>query len=339
LLHLVLIVFGPLLTPYSPTEFHSIPMSGEEAVAKATSDVDFRIYTESGRLPQSTNKQALVQFYQAHLGAVDQTGAYNADVSEARLNKLAQEWEEDQRVYIAGATGKLRTLEAPSVRFWFGTDNFGRDILSRVMTGATSLISVAAAGALLGITFGTVLGMSSGFKGGRTDEVVMRVMDGMMSFPSLLIALLVLTSLGPNPVNVVGTLGVVSVAPVSRVMRSVTLAVKNLEFVESARLRGEPTLYITFREILPNALPVLAVEASVRFSYAILLVASLGFLGLGAQPPSSDWGLMISESRRFIVAAPWVAVAPAVAVATLVIGVNLLADGIRQARDLPMGND
>ena len=230
-------------------------------------------------------------------------------------------------------------LEAPSLQFLLGTDQFGRDVLSRVMSGATSLISVSVAGAMLGIILGTVVGMSSGYKGGRTDEVVMRIMDGMMSFPSLLIALLVLTSLGPNPINIAGTIGVVFIAPVARVMRSSTLAVKSLEFVDAARLRGEPVIYIVFREILPNTLQVLAVEASVRFSYAILLVASLGFLGLGVQPPSSDWGLMISESRIFIVAAPWIALAPGLAVASLVIGVNLLADGIRQARLLPVKGD
>ncbi len=230
-------------------------------------------------------------------------------------------------------------LEPPSLQFLLGTDQFGRDVLSRVMSGATSLISVSVAGALLGIILGTVVGMSSAYKGGRTDDIVMRIMDGMMSFPSLLIALLALTSLGPNPINIAGTIGVVSIAPVARVMRSSTLAVKGLEFIDAARLRGEPDIYIVFREILPNILPVLAVEASVRFSYAILLVASLGFLGLGVQPPSSDWGLMISESRIYIVAAPWVALAPGVAVASLVTGVNLLADGIRQAKQLPLKGD
>jgi len=228
-------------------------------------------------------------------------------------------------------------LEGPSSQFWLGTDQFGRDILSRVMIGARSIIGISAAGALLGITLGTLVGMGSGYKGGKTDEVVMRVMDGLMSFPSLLMALLVLTSLGANAVNIVLTIGIVFTAPVARVMRSVTLALKTQEFVQSARMRGEPPPYIIFREILPNALPVLVVEASVRLSYAILLASSLGFLGLGVQPPSSDWGLMISESRRFIVDAPWVALAPAGAVASLVVGVNLLTDGIRQARRLPKG--
>jgi len=228
-------------------------------------------------------------------------------------------------------------LEGPSSQFWLGTDQFGRDILSRVMSGARSIIGISVAGAALGIALGTLVGMSSGYKGGKTDEVVMRIMDGLMSFPSLLMALLVLTSLGANAVNIVLTIGIVFTAPIARVMRSVTLTLKTLEFVQSARMRGEPQPYIIFREILPNTLPVLAVEASVRLSYAILLASSLGFLGLGVQPPSPDWGLMISESRRFIVDAPWVALAPAGAVASLVVGVNLLTDGIRQARKLPKG--
>jgi peptide/nickel transport system permease protein len=205
------------------------------------------------------------------------------------------------------------------------------------MSGARSIIGISVAGAALGIVLGTLLGMSSGYKGGKTDEVVMRVADGLMSFPSLLMALLILTSLGASGVNIVLTIGVVFVAPIARVMRSAMLALKTLEFVESARMRGESDVYIIFREILPNALPVLAVEASVRLSYAILLASSLGFLGLGVQPPSPDWGLMISESRRFIANAPWVALAPAGAVASLVVGVNLLTDGIRQARRLPKG--
>ena len=230
-------------------------------------------------------------------------------------------------------------LAAPSTRFWLGTDNFGRDILSRVMSGAGSIISMSAAGAALGIALGTVVGMSAAYKGGKTDEVIMRVMDGLMSFPSLLLALLVLTTLGASWQNIVLTIGVVSMPGVARVMRSATLSLKTLEFVQSARLRGEPALYIIFREILPNTVPILLVEASVRLSYAILLASSLGFLGLGVQPPSSDWGLMISESRRFIVQAPWVALVPAGAVASLVVGVNLFSDGLKQARGLPQRED
>ena len=219
----------------------------------------------------------------------------------------------------------------PSSQFWLGTDQYGRDVFSRVICGATSLIATAAAGAALGIVLGAVVGIGSGYTGGQIDEVVMRVMDGLMSFPTLLLALLVLFTFGPSRVNIAATIGFVSMPGIARVVRSTTLSLKTLEFVQSARLRGESGAYIIFREILPNVMPVLGVEASVRFSYAILTVASLGFLGLGIQPPSPDWGLMISQSRRVLVTAPWVALAPMAAVASLVIGINLLADGIRQA--------
>ena len=242
-------------------------------------------------------------------------------------------------------------LQGPSQEFWLGTDQFGRDILSRVMSGATSLIAMALGGALLGIALGTIVGMSSGYKGGRVDELVMRVMDGLMSFPTLLMALLILSTLASRPppagvlepywihLLIIATIGIVNMPRVARVMRSTMLSLKELEFVQSARLRGEPALYIIFREILPNALPTLSVELSVRMSYAILTVSSLGFLGMGVQPPSPDWGLMLSQSRQFLVQAPWVALAPAGAVASLVVGINLLADGLKQARGLPQKGD
>ena len=238
-------------------------------------------------------------------------------------------------------------LVGPNATYWLGTDQFGRDIFSRVLSGAGSIIAISLSGALLGIFLGTVVGMSSGYKGGRVDEVVMRIMDGLMAFPSLLLALLILSTLGARPapwdwldpywepVLIIATVGVVFMPRVARVMRSVTLKAKNLEFVMSARLRGESSAYIVFREILPNALPILAVELSVRLSYSVLTVSSLGFLGLGVQPPSPDWGLMIGESRQFIASAPWMTLAPAGAVATLVVGVNLLTDGIKQASGLP----
>jgi len=222
-------------------------------------------------------------------------------------------------------------LAPPSAQFWFGTDQFARDVFSRVFSGARSIIWLSVAGCALGITLGTVIGMSSGYKGGKIDEIVMRIVDGMYAFPTLLLALLVLTTLGPSNINIILTIGVVFTPGTARVMRSITLSLKTLEFVQSARLRGESTPYIIFREILPNVLPVLGVEATVRLSYAILIVASLGFLGMGVQPPSPDWGLTISESRAFLASAPWVALFPAAAVASLVVGVNLLADGIRQA--------
>jgi peptide/nickel transport system permease protein len=195
------------------------------------------------------------------------------------------------------------------------------------------------AGAALGIVLGTVVGISSGYKGGKVDEIIMRVMDGIMSFPTLLLALLVLFTLGSSRVNIAATIGFVSMPSIARVVRSTTLSLKEQEFVQSARLRGESAAYIIFRELLPNVLPILGVEASVRLSYAILTVASLGFLGLGIQPPSPDWGLAISQGRRFLVSAPWVVLAPMAAVASLVVGINLLVDGIRQASRMAQGEE
>lgn len=237
-------------------------------------------------------------------------------------------------------------FSGPTATYLLGTDQFGRDVLSRVLSGARSLIAISLIGAVLGIFLGTVVGMSSGYRGGKLDEVVMRIMDGLMAFPVLLLALLVLTTLGAReapgwledlwePVLIVLTIGVVFMPHIARVMRSFILKAKTQEFVMSARLRGESATYIVFREILPNAWPILAVQLSVQFSYAILVVSSLGFLGLGVQPPSPDWGLMINEGRQFMSSAPWIPLAPAGAVASLVVGVNLLADGIKQASELP----
>ncbi|MBU05188.1 MAG: peptide ABC transporter permease [Dehalococcoidales bacterium] len=237
-------------------------------------------------------------------------------------------------------------LEAPSSQFWLGTDQFGRDILSRLMNGAGSIIAISLAGTLLGLALGTSIGLISAYAGGTLDDLIMRVMDGLMSFPTLLLALLVLTMAPPpeewlpswlawNGLNVVLTIAIVFMPWVARVIRSATLPLKSAEFVQNARLRGEGTLYMIFVEILPNIIPVLVVEVSVRLSYAILLASSVGFLGLGIQPPSPDWGLMISEGRMFLVNAPWVALAPAVAISSLVVGVNLFSDGMRQAQKLP----
>ncbi|MCH8297872.1 MAG: ABC transporter permease [Chloroflexi bacterium] len=240
-------------------------------------------------------------------------------------------------------------LTGPSLDHLLGTDKFGRDVLSRVMTGARSIIWISVIGTALGIALGTTLGMTAGYIGGKTDQLIMRGVDVLLSLPSLLLALLVINigvqritiDLWPSTESwlVILTIGIAFMPVVSRVIRSATLAVKPLEFVQSARLRGEPVYYIIFREILPNIIPVVAVEASIRISFALLLTASLGFLGLGVQPPSPDWGLMVSEARENLATAPWAALAPALAMGSLVVGVNLLADGIRQSVRLPLSRE
>jgi peptide/nickel transport system permease protein len=194
--------------------------------------------------------------------------------------------------------------------------------------GSRNILVLAAVSTSLGLALGVAVGLVAGYYGGMLDEGLMRLMDVMMSFPSLLLALLILSTLGPALINIIIGIAIVFMPRVARVIRSVVLDIKTKEFVDAARVRGETGIYIMLREILPNALGPIIVEGSIRTSYAILLGAALGFLGLGVQPPAPDWGLQISEGRNFILAAPWVVLFPSLAIASLVVGVNLLADGL-----------
>ena len=173
-----------------------------------------------------------------------------------------------------------------------------------------------------------MLGLVSGYFGGRVDEVLMRVGDGLMSFPSLFLALLIRATLGPNPVNIVLGIAVVFTPRVARVIRSVVLDLRTREFVQAALVRGEGDAYIMLRELLPNAVAPIVVEGSIRLSYAILIGASLGFIGVGVPPPTPDWGRMVFEGRSFLAQAPWLTLAPAAAISSLVVGTTLLADAV-----------
>jgi peptide/nickel transport system permease protein len=189
---------------------------------------------------------------------------------------------------------------------------------------------IAGSGTALAVLLGLSLGLLAGYYGGLADEGAMRFMDVLLSIPPLMLAMIILGTVGPSRLNVVLVVGFLYIPMVSRVVRSVVLDIKTREFIEAARLRGEGSGYILFRETFPNVLPPLAVESSMRFSYAIFLVASLGFLGLGVQPPSPDWGLMVSEARTWFDQAPWVLLFPAGAIALLVVGVAFMSDGLRR---------
>ncbi len=221
-------------------------------------------------------------------------------------------------------------LQPASPSHWLGTDQFGRDIFSRLLVGSRDVFTIAGSGTLVAVLLGLTLGLLAGYFGGLFDEITMRLMDILLSIPPLLLAMIILGTVGSSRLNVVLVVGLLYVPMVARVVRSVVLDIKTREYIEAAKLRGEGSPYILFREILPNVLPPLAVEASMRFSYAIFLVASLGFLGLGVQPPSPDWGMMVSEARTFFNQAPWVLLYPAATIALLVVGVAFMSDGLRR---------
>ena len=228
------------------------------------------------------------------------------------------------------ALNPVLTLVPPSAAHWFGTDDLGRDVFARTLAGAASVLTVAPAGTLLGLAGGTLIGLCTGYFRGATDEVVMRVVDAVLAFPLIVIAVLVLAVLGPSVINVILVIGFVFMPYVARTVRAAVLVEREREYVAAARLLGSSSPYIMLAEILPNITGPLAVEVTIRFGYAIFTSATLSFLSLGVQQPSPDWGLSISLGRANLQVAPWVVLFPAAALATLIIAVNLVADGLRQ---------
>ncbi|HWE62456.1 MAG TPA: ABC transporter permease, partial [Chloroflexota bacterium] len=201
--------------------------------------------------------------------------------------------------------GDFFNLQAPpSHAHFFGTDNHGRDILSRVLMGSRSVLVLAGASTLASLVCGTIIALFAGYYGGVVDEVLMRLADAAMALPAVLLALLILAMVGPGNLGLFAATVIVFSPLVARVVRSGVLPLAHREFIAAARLRGERGPSIMLRELLPNLLGVLAVEGSIRLGYAIFLIASLGFLGVGVQPPTPDWGVMVSEAQDYATQSP-----------------------------------
>jgi peptide/nickel transport system permease protein len=224
-------------------------------------------------------------------------------------------------------------LLAPNAQHWLGTDEFGRDVLSRVLNGAQSSLFMGFGATALSLFIGVPLGLAAGYYRGLVDETIMRVVDLMISVPPIILGLLILSVTSPSLWKTMLAVGLVYVPIMVRLTRSVALEVANEEFVQAARARGEYHWYVLFSEILPNAWPPIIVEAALRVTFAILLGAALSFLGLGVQPPASDWGLMIAEARPYVNSAPWIVCSPGVALCVTVIAINLVGDGLRELLD------
>lgn len=234
--------------------------------------------------------------------------------------------------------------QGPSREHILGTDELGRDLWARLIYGARVVLVIlpvteniwipggtAIWGVLVAMMAGVTLGLVSGYHGGWTDEIIMRLLDAMLAIPIILLFLLIMSALGQSAVNIVIAMTIVGTPGIARLVRGLTMDIKTREYVRAAQTRGESPWYVMFVEILPNARGPIIVDGMLRVGYAVFAMGTLGFLGLGLPPPSPDWGSMVAKGREFIMAgSPWAALWPSLAIASLVVGLNLLADGIRE---------
>lgn len=235
--------------------------------------------------------------------------------------------------YDPNAMDMPSRLQGPSLAHWLGTDQYGRDVLSRIMAGAATSMSVGLISIGIGMSLGVPLGMLAGYWGRWFDEVAMRVMDAIYGFPVVLSAVLIASILGPGIGNSMIAIGIFNVPVFARLTRGNFMALREREFVVAARAIGKGDLGIVWRHILPNTLSPIVVQATISFAVAILAEAGLSYLGLGTQPPHPSWGRMLREAQLFIYTTPWLAIPPGVAIVLAVLGFNLLGDGLRDVLD------
>jgi peptide/nickel transport system permease protein len=221
----------------------------------------------------------------------------------------------------------------PGLPYLFGTDEYGRDVFSRVLVGSRISLSYGIGCAVVSLLLGVPIGLCAGYFGGRTDEIIMRTIDIVLSIPPLMLGLLILAVTPPNLAKTIVAIGIINTPSAARIVRSAALGLRREDFVDAARAAGESHWYIIRAELLPNIWPVIIVEGTLRVAFGILIGAALSYLGLGAQPPSSDWGLMLNQARDFVGRAPWISIYPGVAMSLVVIGFSLFGTGLRDLLD------
>lgn len=225
------------------------------------------------------------------------------------------------------------TVKPPTPEHIMGTDDKGRDVFSRVLAGTRPTLMIGLFAVFIGASFGIFLGVVSGFYGKKIDTVIMRIVDIMLAFPGIILALAIVGALGPGIRNVTIAVGIFSIPMFARLARSSTLQVKNLEYIDSVRVLGGKDSAIILKYVLPNIISPLIVQATLRLATAILSASALSFLGVGAQPPSPEWGAMLSNAREYIFTAPYLAIFPGLMLCLMTMGFNLLGDGLRDVLD------
>ena len=224
-------------------------------------------------------------------------------------------------------------LQGPSMEHWCGTDEFGRDIFARLVHGSRVSLVVGLISVSISLLMGGALGAIAGYYGGRVDNVIMRIMDIFLAVPSILLAMTIVAALGTSLINVMLAIGVSGIPGYARIVRASVMSIKDQEFVEASRAIGAKSPTTIFREILPNCLAPIIVQATLSVAGAILSTASLSFIGLGVQPPSPEWGAMLSDAREYMRDSPWMVLAPGLAIMITSLAFNLLGDGVRDALD------
>ena len=313
---LVVVVFAPFIAPYSPVEQN----------------------LRASYLPPGTGVTTR--------GPEGQFGLWVRPVTRSPARGVVVSEDEAYRVefFVRGSAwtwfgGLLKSdrhlfgVDGPARFYLLGSDEQGRDIFSRLVHGAWISLFIGLISVAIGVGFGVPIGAVSGFFGGATDMIVQRVIDTMLAFPGILLAIVLVATFGPGLENLMIAVGIASIPIYARIVRGSVLSVKNREFVEAAGALGRRRLSTLFRHVVPNTLAPIIVQSSLQMAVAILFAAGLGFLGLGAQPPQPEWGLMLSRGREYLAVAPHVATFPGLAIMLVVFGFNLVGDALRDALD------